>query len=144
MAGHLRADDIVIDEHGSRVFDAVWQVFCHAQKRFGCLPTLVEWDTDIAPLPVLLQQAARPPRRKPEDAGKASKQFFSPRPPPSSRLRVECRRFHRSDRKTRRVVTAHAKKSRTAHISWTQTATVFIAFKATCERAIQPPADAAG
>ncbi len=60
VAGHLRADDIVIDDHGSRVFDAVWKVFCHAQRRFGCLPTLVEWDTDIAPLPVLLQQAARP------------------------------------------------------------------------------------
>ena len=33
-------------------------VYAHALKRFGAVPTLVEWDTDIPPLPVLLGEAA--------------------------------------------------------------------------------------
>ena len=48
---------LVIDDHGSRVRPAVWQLHAHALARFGALPTLVEWDTDIPPLDVLLGEA---------------------------------------------------------------------------------------
>lgn len=58
VAGHTHCGDIVVDDHGSRVCDAVWQIFRHAQKRFGAVPTLVEWDTDIPTLQVLLDEAA--------------------------------------------------------------------------------------
>lgn len=61
VAGHCRVHDvqgdIVIDDHGSRVCDAVWHLYAHAISRFGAVPTLVEWDTDIPALHVLLEEA---------------------------------------------------------------------------------------
>ena len=35
----------------------VWQVYRHALRRFGAVPTLIEWDTGIPPLAVLLEEA---------------------------------------------------------------------------------------
>lgn len=57
LAGHCVMDDIVIDDHGSRVADPVWQLYAHAIARFGARPTLIEWDTAIPPLAVLLNEA---------------------------------------------------------------------------------------
>ena len=57
LAGYCEADDIVIDDHGSRVRPAVWTVYRHALRRFGALPTLIEWDTDLPALDVLLAEA---------------------------------------------------------------------------------------
>lgn len=58
-----RADDadgaLVIDDHGSRVRDPVWAVCAHALRRFGTLPVLVEWDTDLPEWSVLLDEADR-------------------------------------------------------------------------------------
>jgi uncharacterized protein (UPF0276 family) len=58
LAGHADLGDIVIDDHGSRVCPAVWQVFRHAVKRLGPVPTLIEWDTDVPALDILLDEAA--------------------------------------------------------------------------------------
>lgn len=58
LAGYTLAGDIVIDEHGSRVHAPVWQVYRHALRRLGPRPTLVEWDTALPPLDVLLHEAA--------------------------------------------------------------------------------------
>jgi uncharacterized protein len=58
LAGHCAMDDIAIDDHGSRVCAPVWDVYAHACMRFGAVPTLVEWDTEIPALDVLLQEAA--------------------------------------------------------------------------------------
>ncbi len=58
LAGHADGGDIVIDDHGSRVCDAVWSLHHHALQRFGPVPTLIEWDTDIPALQVLLDEAA--------------------------------------------------------------------------------------
>ena len=57
LAGHTHAGDIVIDDHGSPVSDPVWAVFAHAQATWGPVPSLVEWDTDIPDLDVLLGEA---------------------------------------------------------------------------------------
>jgi uncharacterized protein (UPF0276 family) len=66
LAGHAvnEADGrtILIDDHGSRVTPAVWQLYAHAVRRFGAVPTLVEWDTDVPALGVLLEEAARAER----------------------------------------------------------------------------------
>jgi uncharacterized protein (UPF0276 family) len=64
VAGHCVQDDLVIDDHGSRVAPPVWQLQAHARGRFGPVPTLVEWDTDLPALDVLLAEAdrAREPR----------------------------------------------------------------------------------
>jgi uncharacterized protein (UPF0276 family) len=58
LAGHCVMPDIVIDDHGSRVAKEVWQLYAHAITRFGAVPTLIEWDTAIPPLAVLLDEAA--------------------------------------------------------------------------------------
>jgi uncharacterized protein (UPF0276 family) len=57
LAGYCETGDIVIDDHGSRVRPAVWSVYAHALARFGAVPTLIEWDTDVPPLAVLLDEA---------------------------------------------------------------------------------------
>lgn len=63
LAGHCHVSDqhgdIVIDDHGSRVCEAVWRLYRHALSRFGMVPTLIEWDTNIPALDVLLDEAAR-------------------------------------------------------------------------------------
>lgn len=66
LAGHAVNDadgqPILIDDHGSRVGDAVWALFGEIVRRFGPRPTLIEWDTDIPALPVLLDEAQRADR----------------------------------------------------------------------------------
>ncbi len=52
-------EPILIDDHGSRVGDAVWALFGDIVRRFGPRPTLMEWDTDIPALSVLLDEAQR-------------------------------------------------------------------------------------
>lgn len=59
LAGHRLTQDIVIDDHGSQVCDEVWSLYRHATQRFGSVPTLIEWDTDIPPLRILLDEASR-------------------------------------------------------------------------------------
>lgn len=59
LAGHVHCGDIVIDDHGSRVRDDVWALYRHALRRFGAVPTLIEWDTDVPELSVLLDETER-------------------------------------------------------------------------------------
>jgi len=57
LAGFQDAGEILIDTHGTAVCDDVWKLYEHAIGRFGQVPTLIEWDTDIPPLDVLLGEA---------------------------------------------------------------------------------------
>ncbi len=59
LAGYHDDGEIVIDDHGSRVHPPVWQVYRHAIARLGPRPTLVEWDTGLPSLDVLLDEAAK-------------------------------------------------------------------------------------
>jgi uncharacterized protein (UPF0276 family) len=59
LAGHVHCGDIVIDDHGSRVDDAVWSLYGHAVERLGAVPTLIEWDTNLPEFQVLLDEAGR-------------------------------------------------------------------------------------
>jgi uncharacterized protein (UPF0276 family) len=59
LAGHTVVDDCLIDTHGSIVCDPVWALYQDACRRFGPKPTLIEWDTDLPALDVLLSQAAQ-------------------------------------------------------------------------------------
>jgi uncharacterized protein (UPF0276 family) len=63
LAGHTlrKLDDgrsIRIDDHGSRVCQEVWTLYAEAAALFGRVPTLIEWDTEVPPLAVLLEEAA--------------------------------------------------------------------------------------
>ncbi|MBS7806079.1 DUF692 domain-containing protein [Variovorax sp. PCZ-1] len=59
LAGHCEMEDIVIDDHGSAVCDEVWQLYAHAVRRFGDMPALIEWDTNVPELDVLLAHASK-------------------------------------------------------------------------------------
>jgi uncharacterized protein (UPF0276 family) len=59
LAGHHAAEDvdILIDDHGSRVTEPVWELYAAALRRFGPVPTLIEWDTNLPALEILLDEA---------------------------------------------------------------------------------------
>ncbi|MCI4440243.1 DUF692 domain-containing protein [Tibeticola sp.] len=59
LAGHHDGGGLVIDDHGSRVIEPVWRLYRHAIERYGPVPSLIEWDTDLPTLDVLLDEAAR-------------------------------------------------------------------------------------
>jgi uncharacterized protein (UPF0276 family) len=62
LAGHAVNDadgeTVLIDDHGSKVCGAVWQLYSEMVGRLGRRPTLIEWDTDIPPIEVLLEEVA--------------------------------------------------------------------------------------
>ncbi len=59
LAGFQDTGEILIDTHGDRVAAEVWALYEYAIGRFGAVPTLIEWDTDIPKLDVLLGEATR-------------------------------------------------------------------------------------
>jgi uncharacterized protein (UPF0276 family) len=59
LAGHARNGDVLIDDHGSQVCEEVWQLYALAIARFGALPTLIEWDSNIPPLSTLVAESQR-------------------------------------------------------------------------------------
>jgi uncharacterized protein (UPF0276 family) len=63
VAGHHVADlgdaTLLIDDHGSTVSDAVWDLYREAMIRFPQARALVEWDSRIPPLDTLLAEAAK-------------------------------------------------------------------------------------
>jgi len=56
---NVEGKKIYIDSHGHRIYDGVWQLYGQAVKRFGVLPTLIEWDTNVPELSVLLAEKAK-------------------------------------------------------------------------------------
>ena len=54
---HPPEGEILIDTHNTRVAEPVWQLYRAALRRLGPLPTLIEWDTDLPALSVLLEEA---------------------------------------------------------------------------------------
>jgi uncharacterized protein (UPF0276 family) len=61
LAGFTRktfdGGEILIDTHNRRVVPEVWRLYEAAIARFGAVPTLIEWDSDLPPLAVLLDEA---------------------------------------------------------------------------------------
>lgn len=61
LAGHLVEGtgdaQLLIDTHGDVVADPVWSLYQDALALCGARPTLIEWDTDIPALEVLLAEA---------------------------------------------------------------------------------------
>lgn len=58
LAGFESTPTCLVDTHGAPVAPAVWALYRRAIARFGPVPTLIEWDTDIPPLSILLAEAA--------------------------------------------------------------------------------------
>jgi uncharacterized protein (UPF0276 family) len=61
LAGHAVNDadgrPMLIDDHGSPVSREVWSLYARALGRFGRVASLVEWDTDVPALDVLIAEA---------------------------------------------------------------------------------------
>jgi uncharacterized protein (UPF0276 family) len=68
LAGHTARtlDDgrvLRIDDHGSRVPQPVWDLYDATLARFGRVPTLIEWDTNVPELETLVSEAVEADRR---------------------------------------------------------------------------------
>lgn len=65
LGGHAGDDDagLLIDDHSTPVADPVWRLFEDVLGYIGRVPTLVEWDSQIPPLAVLLGEADKAQRR---------------------------------------------------------------------------------
>jgi uncharacterized protein (UPF0276 family) len=63
LAGHsvkrVGMRELLIDSHDAPVCDAVWQLYGAAIAHFGAVRTLIEWDTDLPALDVLLGEARK-------------------------------------------------------------------------------------
>lgn len=63
LAGHTVHDydgeQVVVDTHDTQVCSAVWSLYELAIARFGRVPTLVEWDSKLPALNVLIDEARR-------------------------------------------------------------------------------------
>jgi uncharacterized protein (UPF0276 family) len=63
LAGHSRVNmdghELLIDTHDAPVCDEVWDLYRAALRRFGPLPTLIEWDSNLPPLAELVAEAGR-------------------------------------------------------------------------------------
>jgi uncharacterized protein (UPF0276 family) len=68
LAGHAINDadgtPILIDDHGSRIAPAVWQLFTLAANRYPGAPALIEWDNDLPELSILVGEALAADRRR--------------------------------------------------------------------------------
>jgi len=59
LAGHSVRDGCLVDTHSTHVCAEVWALYEAALRHIGPRPTLIEWDTDIPALPVLMDEAAK-------------------------------------------------------------------------------------
>jgi len=72
LAGHhvrrIGNAEIRIDDHGSRVCDDVWDLYRRAVARFPAAPALIEWDSAVPELSVLLEEAGKADRIRREES----------------------------------------------------------------------------
>lgn len=57
LAGYQDRGSYLLDNHGSKVHDPVWDLYQKAIHRFGSIPTLIEWDSQIPDFWTLKQEA---------------------------------------------------------------------------------------
>jgi uncharacterized protein len=63
LAGYSVQNGCLVDTHNCAVYDEVWQLYEYVLQQIGPRPTLIEWDSDIPVLPVLLNEAAKAQQR---------------------------------------------------------------------------------
>jgi hypothetical protein len=59
LAGHTNHGRYILDTHNDHVIDPVWDLYRRALRRVGPVSTLIEWDDDIPPFPVLVAEAEK-------------------------------------------------------------------------------------
>jgi len=63
LAGYSERDGCLVDTHNNPVFAEVWNLYEYALRHIGPRPTLIEWDSDIPALDVLMGEAAKAQQR---------------------------------------------------------------------------------
>jgi len=63
LAGYSERDGCLVDTHDHPVYPEAWALYEFALQHIGPRPTLIEWDSDIPALPVLLGEAAKAQQR---------------------------------------------------------------------------------
>jgi uncharacterized protein (UPF0276 family) len=48
---------LLFDEHGAKIDSSVWELYRHAVRLFRPNPTVIEWDTQLPQLTVLIDEA---------------------------------------------------------------------------------------
>lgn len=59
LAGYSVRDGCLVDTHDHPVYPEVWELYEFALQHIGPRPTLIEWDSDIPALSVLMGEAAK-------------------------------------------------------------------------------------
>jgi uncharacterized protein (UPF0276 family) len=59
LAGHENNETHLIDTHDHPVVDGVWELYAHAVRRFGAVPTMIERDDKIPPFAELTAELAQ-------------------------------------------------------------------------------------
>ncbi len=59
LAGHEDKGTYLLDSHDAAVPEPVWDLYREAAKRFGRVPTLIEWDDRIPELEVLVGESRK-------------------------------------------------------------------------------------
>lgn len=59
LAGHTNCGTHLIDTHDGHVIDPVWNLFRLLHQRTGGVATLLEWDAEIPPFPVVHQEVLK-------------------------------------------------------------------------------------
>jgi len=59
LAGHTNCGTHLIDTHNGHVIDPVWNLFQLMHQRTGGVATLLEWDADIPPFPVVHEEVLK-------------------------------------------------------------------------------------
>jgi uncharacterized protein (UPF0276 family) len=71
LAGHTDKGSYLLDTHVGPVPESVWELYRYAVKRFGTIPTLIEWDDAVPEYDVVAAEASRAAKEEGEvlDAG---------------------------------------------------------------------------
>jgi len=72
LAGHTDNGDHLVDTHDAPVCDAVWDLYEHAIRRFGAVPSMIERDDHIAPIDELVAELEIARRRSARALAKGS------------------------------------------------------------------------
>ena len=59
LAGHSDKGKYLLDTHDAPVSEPVWELYRETLRRLGRVPTLIEWDDRIPPLPELVAESRR-------------------------------------------------------------------------------------
>jgi uncharacterized protein (UPF0276 family) len=77
LAGHSDKGKYLLDSHDHEVPAAVWGLYREALRRFGRVPSLVEWDDAIPPLEQVVAESRRAAEVEAEELGPAVRRLAS-------------------------------------------------------------------